>query len=53
MKPLCCLSTPAAVRDAEALAEFYAEESGEELVIRLLLALDEAIDFYVHQRIAK
>jgi plasmid stabilization system protein ParE len=45
MKPLRCVSTPAADLDAEAIAEFYAQESGEDLVVRFLLALDEASEF--------
>lgn len=40
-----CFFTPAADRDVEAIAEFYASEGREELVIRLLLALDRATDF--------
>jgi toxin ParE1/3/4 len=45
MKPLRCVSTPAADQDAEAIAEYYARESGEDLVIRFLLALDQATEF--------
>lgn len=45
MRQLRCVSTPAANRDAEELAEFYGEQSGEDLVLRFLLALDHASDF--------
>jgi plasmid stabilization system protein ParE len=45
MKMARCVFSPAADRDAEELAEYYAEEDGEELVVRFLLALDRATDF--------
>ena len=45
MTPRRCVFTPAADSDSTELAEFYGEESGEELVVRFLLALDRAIDF--------
>jgi len=45
MRALRCVSTPAADTDAEELAEFYAEQSGEELVTRFFLALERASEF--------
>lgn len=41
MKPLRCVLTPAADQDIDAIAGYYAQESGEELVVRFLLALDK------------
>jgi toxin ParE1/3/4 len=45
VKPLRCVSTPAADLDAEAIAAHYAAKGGEDLVIRFLLALDSATEF--------
>ena len=45
MKPVRCVSTPAADLDAEDIAAYYAAEGGEDLVIRFPLALDSATEF--------